>query len=223
MQWVGLAIAAALGAAASPVVAQQTAQAPIVTGDAAAGLMSRRTLGEVHVVADPALADGRLVLRIVVLNRGKAPAPFGPDDVSVATADGTQIVLMSRAALLAEQGGDPRSAATGETTQAHAAPSLPVNGAGQTDVSGFSGGMGTTVAGVPQGAIDRSRRADPKTVAAVAALDAVLLKPIMLKPGAADGGQIVTTKLKRGKTVSVTVTVMFAGEEHRFDVAVPKR
>jgi hypothetical protein len=131
--------------------------------------------------------------------------------------------MVPRATLLAEQGGGPRAAVTDETRQAHSAAALPVNGAGQTDVSGFSGGMGTTVAGVPQGAIDRSRRADPKTAAAVAALDTVLLKPMTLKPGAADGGQVVTTRLKRGRMASVIVTVTFAGEEHRFDVAVPKR
>ncbi|HSI16313.1 MAG TPA: hypothetical protein VK980_00985 [Sphingomonas sp.] len=224
MKLLGFMIAAALGGTASPLVAQQDRPALIVTGDATAGLMSRQALGEVHIVADPALSDGRLVLRIVVLNRGKAPAPFGPEDVSIAIADGTPISLLSRAALLAEQGGGGRSAGTAETAQAHAAAALPVNGAGQTDVSGFSGGMGTTVAGVPQGTIDQSqRRVDPKAAAAVAALDAVLLKPMTLKPGAADGGQVVTTKLKRGKAASVVVTVMFAGEAHRFDVAVPKR
>ncbi|MDB5703429.1 MAG: hypothetical protein JWN66_545 [Sphingomonas bacterium] len=223
MKGIGIAIAVALGGAASPAMAQQAAPSAVVTGDATAGLVSQRALGEVHVVADPTLADGRLVLRIVVLNRGAAPAPFGPGDVSVAAVDGTQIALVPRATLLAEQGGEPGAAVTDETPQAHSAAALPVNGAGQTDVSGFSGGMGTTVAGVPQGAIDRSRRADPKAAAAVAALDAVLLKPMTLKPGAADGGQIVTTKLKRGKIASVIVTILFAGEDHRFDVVVPKR
>jgi hypothetical protein len=91
MQWIGFAIAVALGGAATPATAEQTAPPAAVTGDATAGLVSRRTLGEVHVVADPTLADGRLVLRIVILNRGAAPAPFGPGDVSVAAADGTAI------------------------------------------------------------------------------------------------------------------------------------
>jgi len=222
MRWTGFAIAWALGA--PPALAQQPAAPPLVTGDATAGLVSRQAIGEVHVVADPVLANGRLVLRIVVLNRGKAPAEFGPASVSIALPDGAAVPLVPREALLAEQGGVAPGNATEDISQGHAGAALPITPSGQTDVSGFTGGMGTTLGGVPQGTIERSqRRTDPKTVAAVAALDGVLLKPMTLKPGAADGGQVVTTRLKRGKTASVIVTIAFGGETHRFDVAVPKR
>lgn len=219
MRQAGWAFAVALGCAA-PVVAQDAAP---VRGEAGAELVSRRASGEVHVVADPTLSDGRLVLRIVVLNRGTAPLSFGPGDVAVATADGTPVPLVPRATLLAEQGGGRPGSATEDTSQGHAGAALLVTPNGQTDVTGFTGGMGTTTAGVPQGTIDRSKRRDPKAEAAVAALDAVLLKQITLKPGAADGGQVVTTKLKRGKTAMVTATILVAGEPHRFEIAVPKR
>ncbi len=218
-------IAALMLGCAVQAVAQQPAptMVAVVHGDAGAELVSRRAIGEVHVVADPALSSGRLVLRIVVLNRGTAPVSFGPGDVSVATADGTAVPLVPRATLLAEQGGGGPGSATEDTSQGHAAAALAVNGAGQADVTGFTGGSGMTMGGVPQGTIDRSKRRDPKAEAAVAALDAVLLKPITLKPGAADGGQVVTTKLRRGKAASVTATILVGGEEHRFEIAVPKR
>ncbi|MFA6118053.1 MAG: hypothetical protein WC729_28970 [Sphingomonas sp.] len=222
MRQAGWAIAVALGCAA-PVMAQDAAPA-VVTGDATAGLVSKQAIGEVHVVADPALANGRLVLRIVVLNRGKAPVEFGPASVSVASRDGVAVPLVPRNALLDEQGGVAPGTVTEDTSQSHAGAAMLVTPNGQTDVSGFTGGSGTTYGGVPQSTMDRSqRRTDPKTAAAVAALDAVLLKPMTLKPGAADGGQVVTTRLKRGKIVSLIVSIAFAGETHRFDVAVPKR
>ena len=222
MRQAGWAIAMALSCA-GPVMAQE-AGPPVVTGDATAGLVSKQAIGEVHVVADPALANGRLVLRIVVLNRGKAPAEFGPTSVSVASRDGVAVPLVPRDALLDEQGGVALGAVTEDTSQSHAGAAMLVTPNGQTDVTGFTGGSGTTYGGVPQSTMDRSqRRTDPKSTAAVAALDAVLLKPITLKPGAADGGQVVTTRLKRGKPAAVIVTVAFAGETHRFDVAVPKR
>ncbi len=193
------------------------APAQEVSGDAVAGLVSRQAKGEVHLSIDPKLADGRLVLRIVILNRGAASASFAPADVHVTTPDGAAIALVPRETLLAEQGGGSGHDRS-ESSQLHAAPAMPVNGAGQTDVSGYTGGMGATTAGVPQATLDQNRTPSP----AVAALDAVLLKPIVLKPGAADGGQVVTTRLPR-KTPMVSVAISFAGEEHRFQVAVPKR
>ena len=193
------------------------AMAQDVTGDAVAGLVSHQAKGEVHLSIDQKLADGRLVLRIVILNRGSAAASFTPSDVKVTSAEGAPIALVPREQLLAEQAGVGQAGV--ETSQAHAAPQMPVNQAGQTDVSGFTGGAGATTAGIPQSVLARSGKPSPAT----AALDAVLLKPIVLKPGAADGGQAVTTKIRRGKSPNVTVAIAFAGEEHRFQVAVPKR
>lgn len=193
-------------------------QAP-VQGDAVAGLVSRQAKGEVHVVSDSTLADGRLVLRIVVLNRGTETAPFGPGDVSVATSDGAPVPLVPRETLLAEVGGTSGGRSAGETSQAHSTASLAINGQGQTDVSSFTGSMSVNTAGVPQSTIDRAQRGDANRSAA---LDAVLLKPMTLRPGAADGGQVVTTKLKRGKGPLI-VTVVFAGETHRFEIVVPRK
>jgi hypothetical protein len=198
-------------------------QAP-VQGDATAGLVSTQAKGEVHVVSDPALNDGRLVLRIVILNRGTEAAAFGPADVSAALPDGTPVAFVPRETLLAEQAGLPSGRSAGETNQAHSTATLATNGQGQTDVTSYTGAMNVTTAGVPQSTIDRAQRGgeDARNSAAWKALDAVLLKPMTLRPGAADGGQVVTAKLKRGKGPLI-VTVSFAGEAHRFEVAVPKR
>jgi hypothetical protein len=184
--------------------------------------VSTQPHGEVHVVSDPALTDGRLVLRIVILNRGAGPAPFGPADISIATADGAPVALVPRETLLAEQTGAPSGRSAGETSQAHSTASLATNGQGQTDVTSYTGAMSVNTAGVPQSTLGRAQRADPQSSAAWKALDAVLLKPMTLRPGAADGGQVVTTRLRRGKGPLI-VTVSFAGEAHRFEVAVPKR
>ena len=112
---------------------------------------------------DPKLADGRLVLRIVILNRGAAAASFAPADVHVTTPDGAAIALVPRETLLAEQGGGGQGRS--ESSQLHAAPAMPVNGAGQTDVSGYTGGMAATTAGVPQATLDQNRAPSPAVAA----------------------------------------------------------
>jgi len=213
-----LRILAALAlSAATPALAQQAVQ-----GDATAGLVSQTAKGEVHLVSDPALNEGRLVLRVVILNRGGEAAPFGPADITAALPDGSAVAFVPRETLLAEQTGAPSGHSTGETSQAHSTATLATNGQGQTDVTSYTGAMSVNTAGVPQSTLDRAQRADPSTSAAWKALDAVLLKPMTLRPGAADGGQVVTSRLKRGKGPLI-VTVSFAGETHRFEVAVPKR
>jgi hypothetical protein len=201
---------AVLALVAIPVVAQN-----VVSGDATAGLVSKTAKAEVHLIADAALNDKRLVLKVVILNLSGTAQPFGPDAITV-TAGDAPIALATRDALLAGQTG--AGATSDETSQARAAAAMPTNGAGQTDVSGFTGGMGGVTAGVPQSAIDRSQRRPN----AAAALDAVLLKPMTVRANGADGGQVLTEKLKRAKVPEVVVAVAFAGEVHRFAVKVPR-
>jgi hypothetical protein len=201
----------AIVAMALPAMAQE------VTGDAVAGLVSRQAKGEVHLSIDPKLADGRLVLRIVVVNRSGAVANFAPGDVKVTSPEGVVIALVPRAELLAEQASSGQAGV--ETSQAYAGAAVPIVPGGQANITTFTGAANGGTAGIPQAVLARSGKPSPATVA----LDAVLLKPVVLKPGAVDGGQVVTTKLRRSKTPNVTVWVAFAGEDHRFQVAVPKR
>ena len=203
-------LAAALIAAAPSAWAQD-----VVKGDAAAGLVSRTAKAEVHLIADPALNDKRLVLKIIVLNTSGAPQTFGPEAVTIKAGD-TAVAIASRDSLIAEMSGSGSNSA--ETAQAHATASMPVNGNGQPDVTSFTGGMNGGVGGIPTAAIDRSQRR-PNAEAA-AQLDQVLLKPITIRANGADGGQVLTERLKR-RPAEVTVAIAFAGETHLFAVKVP--
>lgn len=191
------------------------ASPPLVTGDAVAGLVSTSPSAEVHLLSDPALNNKRLVLKLVVVNRSSQPQPLDPGSVTVKAGDDV-IPLASRDELV---GGAPDASDNRETAQGHANPSLPVTTSGQTDVSGFTGGMGAQVGGVPVDRVGRASKADPKLAAAI---DAVLLKSIILAPGKADGGQLLTRQFKGKTPKTVEVDVRFAGEVHRFEVAVPR-
>jgi hypothetical protein len=203
-------VVAAMLAAPAPLFAQD-----VVKGDATAGLVSKTAKAEVHLIADPALNDKRLVLKIVVLNTSGSPQPFGPDAVKVSAGD-APVELASRESLIAGMAGG--NAGARETTQAHAAASLPVNGSGQLDVTGFNGGMNSGMGGVPNAALDRAGRGADKQ--AVAQLDQVLLKPITIRANGADGGQVLTERFRK-RPPQVIVAIAFAGETHRFAVKVP--
>lgn len=209
---------AALLAIATPAGAQDVAP---VDGRPGTDIVSAGTVGDVHVVAETTLAKGRLVLHIVAVNRGKAAAPFGPENISVAAADGSAIAVLPRERLLAEAGAPAAVAGSSTASSGYAAPTLSTNGAGQLDTTGYTGGMGAVSAGgVPQDTLDRTRAAPPKVD--VAKLDEVLLKQVDVKPGAVEGGQVVSDKLKlRGDRV-VVVTVNFAGERHIVRLPAPK-
>ncbi|WP_066585360.1 hypothetical protein [Sphingomonas pruni] len=208
---------AALLAITVPAAAQDVAP---VDGKPGTDIVSAGTIGDVHVVAETTLAKGRLVLHVVAVNRGKANAPFGPENIALAAADGTAIALLPRDRLLAEAGA-PGPVAGSTASSGYAAPTLSTNGAGQLDTTGYTGGMGAVSAsGVPQDTLDRSRAAPPKVD--VGKLDEVLLKQVEVKPGAVEGGQVVSDKLKlRGDRI-VVVTVNFAGERHIVRLPAPK-
>jgi hypothetical protein len=200
-----------------PAAAQDVAP---VDGKPGTDIVSAGTIGDVHVVAETTLAKGRFVLHVVAVNRGKANAPFGPENIALAAADGTAIALLPRDRLLAEAGA-PGPVAGSTASSGYAAPTLSTNGAGQLDTTGYTGGMGSVSAsGVPQDTLDRARAAPAKVD--VAKLDEVLLKQVEVKPGAVEGGQVVSDKLKlRGDRI-VVVTVNFAGERHIVRLPAPR-
>jgi len=208
---------AALLAIAAPAGAQDV---PPVDGKPGTDIVSAGAIGDVHVVAETSLAKGRLVLHVVAVNRGKASVPFGPENISLAAADGSAIALLPRERLLAEAGAAAPVAGS-TAASGYAAPTLSTNGAGQLDTTGYTGGMGgVSSSGVPQDTLDRNRAAPSKVN--VGKLDEVLLKQVEVKPGAVEGGQVVSDKLKlRGDRV-VIVTVSFAGERHIVRVPAPK-
>jgi hypothetical protein len=204
---------AAAFAVAAPVCAQD-----VVKGDASAGLVSKTAKAEVHLIADPALNDKRLVLKVIVLNISGSPQPFGPDAVTIMAGD-APVAVASRDALVADLAGGGGGGGSEETAQAHTAAAMPVTATGQTDVSGFTGGSAGGMGGIPNSALDRSQRRG--NAQAAAQLDAVLLKPMTIRANGADGGQLLTERLKK-RPAEVQVAVAFAGETHRFAVKVPR-
>lgn len=198
------------------------ATAPL-TGAAAqdikAGVTSTKPASTVIVSAEPALSDGRLVLRIAAQNRSQVPVPFGPASVTIATAAGTPVPIRSLAALIADVRGEGgrETAASGVAE----APAIGTNNAGQRDVSGYTGSMGTAVA---QGSRKRKAKPDPAVEAQVAALQAGILTDALITPGQVAAGQLVSEKIRfankheRGMVVTVTL----AGDVHSFAFEAPE-
>lgn len=202
-----------LAAAAVPLAAMQ---------DIATGLSSTKVAGAVGISADPALSDGRLVLRVAAQNRTRAPVAFGPASVRIVTASGDLVAVRSLASLIAET----RSAAGMGSEVAPAvseAPAILTNNSGQKDVSGYTGGMGTSVA-------QATRKRKPKAAevaaadARIAGLKAGILADTVIAPGQLAAGQLVTEKIKfRDKRErGLVVTVTLAGEEHSFRFEAPR-
>ncbi|KRC78223.1 hypothetical protein [Sphingomonas sp. Root241] len=201
-----------------------SAAAPLAAAmlqDITAGITSTKTASAVSISADPALSDGRLVLRVAAQNRTRAPVPFGPASVRITTAAGESVAIRPLAALIAEV----RSAAGMEesgSVSVVAAPAIMTNNSGQKDVSGYTGGMGNVVA---QGTHKRKPR--PADVAAaekqIAALKAGILADATIAPGQLAAGQLVTEKIRfPGKRErGLVVTVSLAGEEHSFRFDAP--
>lgn len=201
-----------------------SAAAPLAAAmlqDITAGMTSTKAASAVSISADPALSDGRLVLRVAAQNRTRAPVAFGPASVRIATAAGESITIRPLESLIAEV----RSAAGMEepgSVSVVAAPAITTNNAGQKDVSGYTGGMGNVVA---QGT--RKRKPRPAEVAAaekqIAALKAGILADTTIAPGQLAAGQLVTEKIKfRNKRErGLVVTVSLAGEEHSFRFDAP--
>jgi len=208
-------------------------QAIATTGLAAAatvaeGLTSTKDHGVVSVMSDPTLSDGRLVLKVVAMNRTQMPASFGPQDVKLFTAAGTPVKLMSLDQLVQEV----RAAAGGGTDTmthgpaVHAGPMMGHDSYGRPDVSGYTGGndrmngmdvtQTRTVAG-------KAVKDDPSVQEQIANLSAAILHDLTIAPAAVAGGQVVTEKLKfaRKEAHDLRLVVGFNGEQHEFEFAAP--
>ena len=204
------------------------AQAPAATGAVAESALANSS---VSIAVEPALNDGRLVIKIAAQNRSKAAIPFGPASVSVAKPDGEAIALRPLDRLI----DDVRVAAglapvqVQGTTGAYAAPIMPVNSEGQVDVSGYTGGMAVA----PDENIRRvrSRTKAKGSISAedadrqIATLNAAILKDSTVQPGQVAAGQVVSEPLKFAKDEDRTLhlRIRIAGDEHGFTIAAPKK
>ncbi|MFL6601555.1 MAG: hypothetical protein ACJ8R9_09495 [Steroidobacteraceae bacterium] len=198
------------------------------TGTVTEGLTSTKEHGVVSVMSDPTLAEGRLVLKVVAMNRTQISASFGPQDVKVFTAAGTAVKLMSLDQLIAEAraaaDSDPGSMARNPTV--HSGPMMHKDASGRPDVSGYTGGNDTMNGiNMSQGRMGSGRAATgaPQLQQQIAGLNAAILHDVTIAPAAVTGGQIVTEKLKfaRNEGHNLHLVVDFNGEQHEFDFAAP--
>jgi hypothetical protein len=206
-----------------PLLLATTMPSGAIAQDIKTGVTSTKAASAVSISADPALSDGRLVLRVAAQNRTQAPVAFGPAALRIATASGDVIAIRPLATLIAETRAAAGMEDSGSISGVTEAPAILTNNSGQKDVSGFTGGMATTVA---QPA--RKRKPKPADVAAaeaqIAALKAGILTDTVIAPGQLAAGQLVTAKIKfRDKRErGLVVTVTLAGEEHSFRFDAPE-
>jgi hypothetical protein len=198
------------------------------SGDPLIGLTSTKDHGVVSVMSDPTLADGRLVLKVVAMNRAQATASFGPENVKVFTAAGTPVKLMSIDKLVEEAraaaGDEAGSMARAPTV--HAGPMMGHDSYGRPDVSGYTGGndtMNGLNTSQTRRAASKAAKDDPKLQEQIANLNAAILHDLTIAPAAVAGGQVVTEKLKfaRKEAHDLHLVVDFNDERHEFDFVAP--
>ena len=189
----------------------------------------------VSVLVEPALSDGRLVIRIAAQNRTTAPVAFGPGTVTLAKAAGEPIALRPLQRLVDDvriAAGMPVEAAAGgaPTAGAYASPQMMSDTSGRVDVSGYTGG--TALAGDEIIRRSNQRRSEAKpTISAqeaesqIAALKQVILQDSTVQPKQVAAAQVVSEKLKfkKGEDRTVHLWVRFAGDEHSFTLAAPEK
>ena len=195
--------------------------APVIT--------STHERGVVSVQADPALSDGRLVLKVVAFNRTKEPASFGPENVVITTASGQRVELLSLEQLVKEaRAASGRSARVEHNPSSYSGATMSRNAAGQSDVGGYTGSntaMNGGISSETQAATAGGGVEDKALQQQIASLEAAVLHPMTIAPGAAAGGQLVTErlKLKRKDDRTILIAVDLSGEHHKLKVMAPPR
>lgn len=217
-----------IGFAAILLACQAVTAGPAAAATVIEGLTSTKDHGVISVMSDPTLSDGRLVLKVVAMNRGQAPASFGPDSVKVTTAAGTPVKLMSLQQLVeeAKAAADDGSASMARGAISHSGPMMSHDSYGRPDVSGYTGGndsMNGMNVSQPRMTGSRAAKDDPKVQEQIANLNAAVLHDLTIAPAAVAGGQIVTEKLKfaRKEAHDLHLVVDFNGERHEFDFTAP--
>lgn len=197
-----------------------------------APLSSTKDRGVVSIAPDPVLSQGRLVLKVVAFNRTREPAAFSDADVKIVTAAGKPVGLVPLDQLIAEvtkaSGGSKRRASSGDHNPAdysHPQISAGQSGAGEPDVSGYTGASNPTsgVVSAHTEVGESGSAADAQQNEQVNALRAGILHSMIIPSATALGGQVVSEKLKfaRKEERSLRVTVEFNGEQHEFTLVPP--
>ena len=215
-----------LGCTATWAVAALTQILPASAQTVAESTLSQSS---VSVLVEPALNDGRLVVRVAAKNLGKTAAAFGPSSISIAKPGGESIAITPLSSLVDDvrmAAGMEAVASTAPTQGAYASPQ-PSQRDGRMDVTGFTGG--STVGGGEYVRRQKVRKVKPtiseaEAQAQIAALTQAILQDRTLAPGEVAAGQVVSSRLtfakEEGRTLHVRVRL--AGEEHGFTVEAPK-
>jgi hypothetical protein len=199
------------------------------------GLSSTKERGVISIASDPALSDGRLLIKVVAFNRRPEPAGFGPANVSISTTAGKPVALI----LLEQLVQETQKAAGVRTRQASSTDHDPSNyshpgiatagvgGSGEPDVSGYSGANNPTsgvVSPHTRATSNARTMSDAELKARIDMLNAGILQPMTIAPAKAAGGQVVTEKLKfaRKEARALHIVVQFNDEQHEFDFEVPR-
>ncbi len=193
------------------------------------GLSSTKDHGVVKVMADPTLAEGRLVLKVVAFNRITAASSFGPENVKVFTAAGQSIPLMTLEQLVRQTREAAGVSDTNRTpsvdTFGTSGPNITHDMAGRPDVGNYTAGSNSMGTGVSTHGprANPVKADDPKLQQQIAALTAAILQPVSVAPASAAGGQVVTQKIKFGRKEerALRVVVEFNGEQHEFSFSAP--
>jgi hypothetical protein len=203
----------------------------VINGAEPAPMTSTKERGVVSIAPDAALSQGRLVLKVVAFNRTRDPAAFGAADVTILTAAGKPVALVPLEQLIDEAvkaSGSKRRVSSVEHNPAdYSHPQAPVSqsGAGEPDVSGYTGG-GNPTSGVISAHTNTGTHespADARVREQVNALRAGILQSTLIPSATATGGQVVSEKLKfaRKEERALRVRVEFNGEQHEFTVVPP--
>jgi len=190
-------------------------------------MTSTQAQGEVSVAPEPKLLNGELILKVVALNRSQKPAPFGPQDIRISTADGKTVPVMSLDALIAQvkAGAADGSAHSGSYQSSYApGPATTYNQFGQPDVHNFTGNSAPLSGQVNPEAPPAAAPADSGALEQqIASLKAGILQDVTVAPGEVKGGELVTERIRfhwREKH-TLHIEVRFNGEAHEFDLQAP--
>lgn len=206
----------AMAIGAGPVSAQSQATGTLVSSVEANSTIS--------VAVEPALSDGRLVIKVAAQNKGSTPIAFGPGNISLATPGGKAIPLASVDQLIADvrraAGLPVQKARVAQTSARPASESLP--DAKITLNSGTFDNVSMTVEGMHK-KNDGPEISKAEARLRIAALEAAMLKDQSLESGGIAAGQIVTAPLVLGRNDDRTLhlRVRIAGDEHGFTIAAP--
>lgn len=189
------------------------------------GLKSDKHKGTVSIQSDATLLEGRLVLKVVAFNPSSRPAVLAAENVTVQTAAGKDIPILSVERLIAElTGDDPSRDERNHQTSDYSRPQIMTNRYGEPDVSGITGANDAIGRSVSGNSRSRSKKADDSQLRQqIETLRAGILQAMSVAPNQAGGGQIVTDELKFGRKddKSLRVTVSFNGEQHVFMFEAP--